>query len=112
MDIRIGCDLVYFPSFIASMQQGGDLFLQKIFTLHELAQAHSAQRLAGIFAIKEAVAKALGAVPPAWQHIEVSHVHGRPRVSVLEPLQVEGVIDVSVAHDGEYVMAHAIIARQ
>lgn len=111
MDMHIGCDLVFLPSFVASMQQGGDLFLQKIFTIHELAHAHGAQRLAGIFAIKEAVAKALGAVPPAWQHIEVSHVNGRPHVSLLEPLAGAYTIDVSVAHDGEYVMAQAIVVQ-
>ena len=86
--LRTGIDLTEIDRLQSLIQRFGDRFLNRIFTPRELAEVgHNPASLAGRFAAKEAVSKALGTGigPVAWKEIEVPrgperepvlHLHG------------------------------------
>ena len=74
MILRTGVDLIEIDRVEEVVRRHGDRYLQRIYTPAELAQSHGQpQYLAGRFAAKEAVAKALGTGigEVGWQEIEV-----------------------------------------
>lgn len=106
--LRIGCDLVFLPRFEQTIKSGGKELLQRLFTEHELAYADRLERLAGIFAIKESMIKALGKAPQTWHDMEVYHEHGKPFVRCTMQASIMH-IDVSVTHDGDYAFACVVL---
>ncbi|MFV0405770.1 MAG: holo-ACP synthase [Propioniciclava sp.] len=89
-------------------------FTDRVFTLAE--QGGSDQTMAGRFAAKEALAKALGA-PPAmrWTDCEVlSDETGRPSLivtgTVADALELAGVnrLHVSISHDAGVAVAFVV----
>lgn len=108
MKIKTGCDLVAIKSFKESMQRGGQGFLNKVFSSHELSNSTSEESLAGIFAAKEAVKKALDLEAGNWQMIEiVKEGSGKPQVKLMDPSGDIQSSDISISHHGDYVMATA-----
>jgi holo-[acyl-carrier protein] synthase len=74
MIVRTGVDLIEIDRVAEVVRRHGERYLDRVYTEAELAQSHSnPQYLAGRFAAKEAVAKALGTGigAVAWQEIEV-----------------------------------------
>ena len=74
MILRTGVDLIEIDRVGEVVRRHGDRYLDRVYTAAELDQARgNAQSLAGRFAAKEAVAKALGTGigPVGWQEIEV-----------------------------------------
>jgi len=74
-----------------------------LFTVDEVTycsqQQSPAASLGGLFAAKEAVLKALWpALELTVQKITISHVNGKPRVSVSHPDSCQWVCDISIAH--------------
>ncbi|HEY5982231.1 MAG TPA: holo-ACP synthase [Anaerolineales bacterium] len=72
--LRTGVDLIEIDRVQEVLRRHGERYLERVYTEAELAQGHNnAQYLAGRFAAKEAVAKALGTGigMVAWQEIEV-----------------------------------------
>lgn len=72
--LRTGVDLIEIDRVQEVLRRHGERYLERVYTGAELAQGHNnAQYLAGRFAAKEAVAKALGTGigMVAWQEIEV-----------------------------------------
>lgn len=110
MEIKVGCDLVHLPKFQEAAQKGGKRFLEKTFTSHELSHAASPESLAGIFAAKEAVIKALGLNIGDWQGVEiVKHPSTRPLARVFELKKYKVLThDLSISHNGEYAFAVAV----
>ena len=87
----------------------GDTVLQKTFTAHELSSEPSIETLAGFFAAKEAVIKALDVPAGSWLDIEiVKGESGRPEVRLAEPSTDIDSSDLSISHNGEYAMATAV----
>lgn len=82
--IAAGVDLVEVGRLRRSIDRFGQRFLSRIFTEQEQRTcAGSAERLAGRFAIKEAVGKALGTGigDVSWREIEVVNAaNGRPEL--------------------------------
>ncbi len=88
LHISSGVDLIEINRVIQAIDRHGDRFLGRVFTPQELAELKgNPASLAGRFAAKEAVAKALGTGigQVAWQEIEilrgparepVLHLHG------------------------------------
>ncbi len=88
LHISSGIDLIEIDRVIRAIDRHGDRFLTRVFTPQELAELQgNPASLAGRFAAKEAVAKALGTGigVVAWQEIEilrgparepVLHLHG------------------------------------
>ncbi len=108
MKIKIGCDVVEIKKLKKSFQRGGNKFLEKIFSSHELVNTSKAENLAGIFAVKEAVIKALNLKAGDWQKIEIGKdKSGRPELKTLNFPKIISY-DISISHDGEYAMAVAI----
>ena len=106
MEVKTGVDIVHIPTFARSLTEGGEPFLDRVYTPKERARATSAERCAGLFAVKEAVVKALGLPKEGWQAIEVSHQEdGKPVVTINNTHYLSG--DISIAHHGEYAVATA-----
>lgn len=127
MKVVSGIDLVYLPRFKKALKSGGENFLRRVFLESELDNAHlrgevhavrpdhhlgggsSFQHLAGIFAAKEAVIKALGLPPGSWQDIVVNHKSdGAPKVSWTHHSSLITDHSLSLSHDGQYVIAQFV----
>lgn len=72
--ISSGIDLIEIDRVVQAIERHGERFLERVFTPQELDELNgNPASLAGRFAAKEAVAKALGTGigPVAWQEIEI-----------------------------------------
>lgn len=106
--VRTGCDLVSIPRFRQRVGEGGSAFLERIFLPEELS-GKPLERLAGMFAAKEAVCKALNRPAGSWLGICIEHApSGAPRAVLLEPEPTDAALSISIAHDGEYALAFAV----
>jgi len=110
MSIKTGLDVVYIPRFknIANKQKQN--FLSKIFHPSELKKMNL-DHLAGIYAAKEAVMKALGLQPGSWLEIEIKHKsNGQPFIEVSEALKIKKIEDISlsISHDHNYAIAFCV----
>jgi phosphopantetheine--protein transferase-like protein len=106
--MTVGTDLVHIPSFIKSLDQMKHVGAEKIFTPSELKLHTSLESLAGAFAAKEAVVKAVSLTTLGLSDIEVlKHQSGKPYV-VCDILESLCTVDLSISHDGEYAVAFAI----
>lgn len=121
-----GIDLVDCERLRGAIERHGERFLGRVFTAAEREYAEryrdAAERLAGRFAVKEAVLKMLGTGwqdGNAWTDIEtVNDGAGRPLVRlsgrVAETAREQGVgaITVSITHAGGMAMAAAVALRE
>ena len=122
MIIAHGIDLVDCPRIEEMVERHGDRFLERVFTAKEQAYANSnknrIEKLAGRFAVKEAVLKLLGTGwrgKIAWTDIEVvNDALGRPVVAISGEVKVIadrlgiGQISVSITHTSNFVIASAV----
>jgi len=111
MKHSVGCDIVYIPSFARSAQEGGREFLANLFSEAELNLAQSVESLAGFFAIKESVIKALGR-KISWLDITIYKLESGKPVVHLPLVYTFCECDVSVSHHGEYSIAVAVLSEQ
>lgn len=127
--MRLGTDIVYIPRIQAALNRFGDRFLQRVYTSAEQRDCgyiqasrnplvSSINQLAGRWAAKEAVAKALGT---GWRGVgytdieirrELSgapsvHLHGRARAVVAA--WGGGDWQLSLSHDRDYAIATALL---
>lgn len=122
MDIRgIGIDVIEVPRIDRALARWGEAFTRRLFTADEVRRAGApparAMRLAGRFAAKEAVMKALGLGwrRMAWHEIEILNDEaGRPMVTLrggaartAAGLGVSEVL-ISVTHTRDLAAASAI----
>jgi holo-[acyl-carrier protein] synthase len=122
MIIAHGIDLVDCPRIEEMLTRHGERFLERVFTAKERAYADAnknrIEKLAGRFAVKEAVLKLLGTGwrgKIAWTDIEVVNDElGRPMVVISGETKVIaerlgiGQISVSITHTSNFVIASAI----
>lgn len=121
---RFGCgvDVVELERFRKALERGGEKFRRRIFTPQEQRYAKARKRttilhLAGRFAAKEAVIKALSQVNPkrvlAMNKIEVCNDRlGRPSI-VVHDRSMKGIqIYVSLSHVNSVAVANAIAIRK
>lgn len=120
MIVGIGCDLIEIERIQKACEQ--ITFMNKVFTENEqkwFAKHPGPQHLAGNFAAKEAVSKALGtglALGIAWTDIEILHDNtGRPLVHLtnvaskkLASMGGRQVL-VTISHSQNLAMAYAVI---
>lgn len=123
--IGIGLDLVRIARIRAMAERWQDRFLRRLYTEEE--RRLSSQRtspyafLAGRFAAKEAILKALGTGWSAgirWLDIQVlNDATGRPVATVdgrartlMREAGITGIL-VSLSHDGEYAIAEALLTK-
>lgn len=115
MEVRSGVDLVFLPRFRKVLNSGGASFFKRVYLSEELSDRRE-EHLAGIFAAKEAVMKAIGLPKDSWQDIKITYKqNGAPEVKIsnfkLAPLSYEKQISnssLSISHDGDYVVAYFV----
>ncbi len=119
--LACGVDVVELARLAQAIRRGGNAFMRRIFTVHETAYARARKRttlqhLAGRFAAKEAVIKALAQVDPqhvpAMNQIEIRNDrHGRPSVVLMDRRRRRVKIHVSLSHVDTVAVASAIVTR-
>jgi phosphopantetheine--protein transferase-like protein len=108
MPLRIGCDLVSIKGFQSRLLAGGANVLENIFWPAECLD-QPAETLAGIFAAKEAVCKALSLPPGHWLDICIEHgTSGEPIIVLMNDCPEVETISDSIAHDGDYALAFVV----
>jgi len=116
----IGIDVVEIDRLRKIVETWGDRFLEKVFTPGELGyarqRANPSQHLAGRFAVKEAVAKAMATGWSGgfrWKDVEVSNdAYGKPSVVLSGSVRtmLEGCrVHITISHAETVVVAAAVI---
>ena len=118
VNVAIGIDIIEVDRVRKVYQHHGDRFLKRVFTEAEVLQCRGkANRLAGRFAAKEAISKALGTGlhGVAWREMEVVQLRsGRPTVTLhgnaKRRAQFLGIsaFDVSIADLKDFSIAIAV----
>jgi holo-[acyl-carrier-protein] synthase len=111
---RVGVDVAAIPRIAEAQKRFGDRFLHKFLSEREIEYCgNSAERWAGRWAAKEAIGKAMptGVPRPHMRDVEIlPSEDGRPHVRVAPATTLTGRdIDVSIAHDGHFAVAVAVI---
>ena len=112
---EVGVDIVEIARIRSSFERYGQTFMKKILTEAEMAQCLSkpdpVASLAGRFAAKEAVSKALGtgiAKGLFWHSIEVLNDEaGKPCVTI-HSASFSGRISLSISHNRHSAVAMAL----
>ncbi len=123
MIIGTGIDLVEISRIVSAIEKHGDRFLKRLFSPEELdyclGKAARDQHLAGRFAAKEAVFKALGtgwAEGVSWLGVEIlPGIAGAPQINLSGPAKerlrsIGGQrIHISISHTDKMATAVAIV---
>jgi holo-[acyl-carrier protein] synthase len=121
----IGVDIVDIARIQALLDRYGERFLRRVYTEAETDYAMSgvnkAERLAGRFAVKEAMMKALGTGKSQgilWRDVETlrgrsgkPEVHLRGQAVKWAKLRGGGAVHASITHDGGKAMAFVILEK-
>ena len=107
--MRIGIDIVYLPRFEKTLKNNQVHFSQNVFCSREWSNS-SIEKLAGIFATKEATMKALGIEPGRWLEICVEYTkNGKPFLSQFpQEKKKKWNHELSISHDGKYAIANVV----
>ena len=123
LSLPIGCgiDVVELARFRRAMRRGGTAFMRRIFTRDEEAYARARRRttllhLAGRFAAKESVIKAMSQLEPrrllAMHQVEICNDRlGRPHVILHDKHLRRTKVHVSLSHVNTVAVASAIAIR-
>ena len=116
-----GVDIIQISRVEKLINSKKDLFFNRVFTHKEIDQitqkGNNPRTIAGLYAAKEAISKALGTGigQVNWKDMEVVHDDkGKPLVNFspkLDPLLQElklNRFDLSISHDGDYAIAFVI----
>ena len=110
MIMKLGTDIVYIPRFEKTLRENQEHFEQNVFCSAEW-KGSSPEKLAGRFAAKEAVLKALDMKAGRWQEICISSSKSGKPFLVHFPEQEKWKHDLSISHDGEYAIAVVVFYR-
>jgi len=117
MIVGTGVDITEVRRLRQAVDKWGEAFLNRIFTAQELENARTRvsryQHLAGRFAAKEAVFKALGDKNLNWKEVQIlNHPDGRPYCQILKRTRASYDIHISISHVKSYAVASAIVAQK
>ncbi|MFH0762597.1 MAG: holo-ACP synthase [Candidatus Omnitrophota bacterium] len=117
MIIKTGVDITEVRRLRRAIEKWGDSFLGRVFTKEELENAKSRgslyQHLAGRFAAKEAVFKAMGDADLSWKDVQIlNEKDGSPRCVILNGRGKGLDVQVSISHVKTYATAFAIITKK
>ena len=97
MALSVGCDIVSIKVFRKRLNEAGDLMPDRLFHPGERSGA-TLERLAGLFAAKEAAIKALGIQPGNWLQLHIDHKRsGAPILRFMESYPPVKEITVSIS---------------
>lgn len=120
--IRVGTDICSVKRVAEAYSRFGNRFLQRILTEREASYclasaAHTVARIAGRFAVKEAVSKALGV---GWRGLSFTEIevikdtHGKPGVKLhgraAQIAQEKNLLhwEISISHEHEFAVAFVL----
>ena len=135
MIIGTGVDITEVTRLRQAVEKWGEEFLNRIFTKEELENAKTRgslprpssvvdllrskegrglyQHLAGRFAAKEAVFKALGDAKLNWKDVQIlNDKEGKPRCLILNGRGKKIDVHISISHVKNYAVANAIITQK
>jgi holo-[acyl-carrier protein] synthase len=117
MIIGTGVDITEVRRLRQAAEKWGDEFLRRIFTEQELGNAAKRvslyQHLAGRFAAKEAVFKALGDKDLSWKDVEITNdKDGKPYCTIAGKRGRHIAVHVSISHVKNYAVANAVITQK
>lgn len=117
MIIGTGVDITEVKRLKQAIDRWGNGFLNRVFTGKELKNARSRvnffQHLAGKFAAKEAVFKALGVAELLWKDVQIlNDKQGKPYCAILNGKARKKDIHISISHVKNYAVANAIVAKK
>ncbi len=118
MIIGTGVDIIEVRRLRQAVDKWGKGFLNRVFTKQELENANKPrgslyQHLAGRFAAKEAVFKALGDPELSWKHVQIlNDTSGKPRCLILNDKGKNKNIHISISHVKNYAVANAVITEK
>jgi len=117
MIIGMGVDITEVKRLREAVEKWGEGFLNRVFTRKELDNAKTRgslyQHLAGRFAAKEAVFKALGDKKLNWKDVQIlNDPEGKPCCLILNNKGRKINVHVSISHVKSYAVANAIITQK
>ena len=117
MILGTGVDITEVNRIKKAVEKWGDAFLSRVFTSDELINAKLRgslyQHLAGRFAAKEAVFKALGDTELNWKDVEIlNDKEGKPFCKLLNSKGRGLQAIVSISHVKNYALANAIVTKK
>lgn len=112
-----GVDIIEVRRIKSAIDKYGCSFLERIFTDKELQNARSHnnryQHLAGRFAAKEAVFKALGKAGLSFKDVQIlNDREGKPFCSLANSYKDKFEVYISISHIKNYAVASAIITQE
>ena len=108
MILAIGVDIVQVSRIREAMQR--ESFASKILTPNELKLSRTPQFVAGRWAAKEAVAKAVG-THLAWHDVEIlANEDGKP-IATVSGLSADCQVHVSISHEKDHAVGMAILEQ-
>ena len=118
MRIINGVDIVDISRIEKILEKNRDIFLKKIFTDNEIIyidkKNYNKETIAGMFAGKEAISKAVGTGigKLKWQDMEILHYEtGKPYVEIDRDILNEFKIkylEISISHERMYAVAFVV----
>lgn len=117
MIIGTGVDITEVKRLRQAIEKWGETFLNRVFSKEELTYAKSRvsfhQHLAGRFAAKEAVFKAVGDAQLNWKDVLIlNDKAGKPYCRILSGPGRDLDIHISISHVKNYAVANAIVAKK
>jgi len=116
MIIGTGVDIIEVGRLRRAVDRWGNDFLHRVFTEEELmyarARSSAYQHLAGRFAAKEAVFKAMGDKNLNWKDVQIlNDGEGKPYCVFLNGKGKKRDVHVSISHVKNYAVANAIVTQ-
>jgi len=117
MLIGTGVDITEVRRIRQAVEKWGEDFLKRVFTETEIKNARTKnsfyQHLAGRFAAKEAIFKAVGDSQLSWQDIQIHNdLEGKPICLFLNGKGKNINVYISISHVKTYAVANAVITEK
>lgn len=117
MLIGTGVDITEVRRIRQAVGKWGEDFLKRIFTQEEIKNARTKtsfyQHLAGRFAAKEAIFKAVGDNQLSWQDIQIDNDQaGKPVCLFLNGRGKQINVYISISHVKTYAVANAVVTKK
>ncbi len=117
MIIGTGVDITEVRRLRQAVERWGEAFLHRVFTSQELENARKRgslyQHLAGRFAAKEAVFKALGDKDLTWQDVQIlNDEEGKPHCMFMNTKAKKKEVFISISHVKTYAVANAVVIQK
>jgi holo-[acyl-carrier protein] synthase len=115
--IGTGVDITEVRRIRQAVEKWGKDFLERVFTDKEIKNAKTKtsfyQHLAGRFAAKEAIFKAMGDNQLSWQDIQIHNdQQGKPVCLFLNGKGKDINVHISISHVKTYAVANAVVTKE